>query len=541
MKKSQLLSASASAVIVMLMFVPAGCGKKSSPVIPSSPGAVSRPAASEIPPPAAPEIPSQPSGKISKPPAGKTNNLQLYVTAELNGRNVRGGFTLPGNMVNKSLTFNWNAILNATDYKVTVLTHRLSTRTDSVAIITPLEVFTGNETSFTIPEVHPLKQYSFTVTAYGEDGNVIREENVSFRTERMARPVALEDIYFNSSNTTTAEMRKAGKTVTVPVWKLDKNGKKYGSTVNVTVHRAIADLVLTIFTEIYNGPDRFPIYEAGGFRDGSGDHAMGLAIDINANENMYVSGDGKRTTGKLWEPYKNPYSITPYGDVVTAFERHGFGWGGDSWSNVDYMHFFFLLDSFPTYSERMAQYKESPFFALLAPLLQELDASGGMADPARKPAVRQGVIPQSANDRASDQQPPGGISGAIPQDTDDNTARGGSDIPEYKFDDVFEAELRERQASGGRASLNNFSNQLMSQGTRVLDNDPDTAIDFLRKAVKANPGNQRAHAWLVYILLAHNRTDEAQTAIGQASYAGFSLNNLSGVNTRLSGLLTRGR
>ena len=332
-------------VLGSLIFVSVGCGKKPKPVVPSITVIDSKPDVSEDP-----KTPEPVVAEISRPPA-KTDNLQLNVTAKLGDRDVRGSFKLPSNQVNKSLTFNWNAVRNAVDYKATVLMHRISTRTDKVAKITPLETFTENDTFFTIPEIRPLKNYSFTVTAYDRDGNKLTEENVTFSTAGAPSTVPREDIYFNGPNTTAKEMRNTAKRIVVPVWKVDKNGKKYNSTLNITVHKALADVVLDIFTEIYNSAEQFPIYELGGAREGSGDHGMGLAIDINANENWYKSKDGKRTVGKLWEPYKNQYSITPYGDVVTAFERHGFAWGGDSWpNNFDYMHFFFSPGSWPSYS-----------------------------------------------------------------------------------------------------------------------------------------------------------------------------------------------
>jgi len=305
---------------------------------------------------------SQPSAETSQPPdetplpaAAEIDNNRLNVTAKLADGNARGSFDLPDNQVNKSLAFSWNAILNAADYKVTVSMRRFSTRTDSVAKNAPIEVFTGNDTFYTITEVRPLKKYSLTVTAYDGNGNAISEETVDFVTYRVPRAIFPEDAF----NGDKKEIRAAQKTVKVPVWKLDKNGKKYGSALNITIHQALADEVLAIFTEIYNGPEQFPIYEAGGFQDRSGDHGLGLAIDINSNENMYISGGG-RTVGKLWEPYKNPYSITPYGDVVTAFERHGFFWGGDAFSNVDYMHFFFSYDTFPTYYESLREFEKLP-------------------------------------------------------------------------------------------------------------------------------------------------------------------------------------
>ena len=110
------------------------------------------------------------------------------------------------------------------------------------------------------------------------------------------------------------------------------------------IHHALADVMVQIFDEIYNGSEQFPIRDIHTIRTASvGEHGRGTAIDINANENWYKCFRTGTTVGSFWRPFENPFSITPYGDVVTAFERHGFTWGGDSWRNaVDYMHFSFF-------------------------------------------------------------------------------------------------------------------------------------------------------------------------------------------------------
>ena len=116
------------------------------------------------------------------------------------------------------------------------------------------------------------------------------------------------------------------------------------STATFKVHHAIADKVKLVFEDIYNGPEKFPIKDVGGYawRGGRSEHNGGTAIDINANENYCIYNNGT-VIGKYWKPYEDVYSIKPYGDVVNAFERHGFTWGGDSWRNPkDYMHFSYL-------------------------------------------------------------------------------------------------------------------------------------------------------------------------------------------------------
>ncbi len=130
-------------------------------------------------------------------------------------------------------------------------------------------------------------------------------------------------------------------TVGFPVWRLDSNGQKYESTATVKVHEGISQMIVAIFTEIFNGDERFPIKNVGGYawRGGTSEHNYGLAVDINYNEN-YMIKDGEILSGSLWEPGENPYSIPEDGDVAAAFAKYGFTWGGTAWkSNNDYMHF----------------------------------------------------------------------------------------------------------------------------------------------------------------------------------------------------------
>lgn len=133
--------------------------------------------------------------------------------------------------------------------------------------------------------------------------------------------------------------------ITVPVWRVSSSGEKIASTKDIVVNIAISDIVLNIFTEIYNGGEKFPIYEIGGYAwrgNGVSEHNWGIAIDINPNENYMIKGD-EIQAGELWEPEINIYSITPNGDVVNAFKKYGFSWGGDAWvSRRDYMHFSYL-------------------------------------------------------------------------------------------------------------------------------------------------------------------------------------------------------
>jgi hypothetical protein len=145
---------------------------------------------------------------------------------------------------------------------------------------------------------------------------------------------------------TSAEALKHMVTVSVEVWQLGSNGSKTTGKRNITVHVAIADTVKSIFKDIYEGPEKFPIKDVGGYSwrpSPTSEHRWGLAIDINATENYMIRKDGTVVAGSFWLPGDNPYSMRPDGDVVRAFKKHGFTWGGDAWPmSNDYMHFSFL-------------------------------------------------------------------------------------------------------------------------------------------------------------------------------------------------------
>lgn len=143
--------------------------------------------------------------------------------------------------------------------------------------------------------------------------------------------------------TNKAEADALQTDVTVPVWLL-RNGKKQVGEMELTVHQGIAHRIKLVFEEIFAGEEQFPIKGMGAYawRGDGGEHNGGTAIDINANENYCLYSSGT-VVGNYWKPYEDPYSITPYGDVIYAFEKYGFTWGGDAWRGTkDYMHFSYL-------------------------------------------------------------------------------------------------------------------------------------------------------------------------------------------------------
>lgn len=132
--------------------------------------------------------------------------------------------------------------------------------------------------------------------------------------------------------------------IEVRVWQLSPSGTKQTATITLTVHKKVAEDVKKIFEEIYNGKEKFPIKYCIGYSNrekSTSQHNLGLAIDINPDENYFIGRDGVIKAGKFWKPGENPYSILPDGDVVRAFKKYGWHWSPEmNWSNgADYMHF----------------------------------------------------------------------------------------------------------------------------------------------------------------------------------------------------------
>ncbi len=138
---------------------------------------------------------------------------------------------------------------------------------------------------------------------------------------------------------TEAKARKYMKKISFKVWDI-QGKKKVTKTKTILIHKSIANKVKKTFDKIYEGDEKFPIKSVGGYSwRGSTKslHSLGLAVDINENENYMIDG---RTVlcGTLWKPGQNPYSIPKKGDVMRSMKANGLKqciWG----SRKDYMHF----------------------------------------------------------------------------------------------------------------------------------------------------------------------------------------------------------
>ncbi len=139
--------------------------------------------------------------------------------------------------------------------------------------------------------------------------------------------------------------------IEVDVWQIASGGEKVAKKKTLTVNKHIADNVRNIFKEIFESEEKFPIKSCGGFQwrtASSGrlsQHSYGTCIDINPNENYYISKSGSVLSGSYWKPYEDPYSIPADSEIIKIFAKYGFLWGGNAWgenSSKDYMHFTYL-------------------------------------------------------------------------------------------------------------------------------------------------------------------------------------------------------
>lgn len=127
--------------------------------------------------------------------------------------------------------------------------------------------------------------------------------------------------------------------ITVDVWDLRSDGSKYTRQFTILVHKNLKETYIQIFKEIYEGEEQFPIHYLSGFnKAGRSEHTLGLAVDINPNENYYYNYKTGEQVGEYWKPGEDPYSIPLDGEVARIFNKYGFKQG--IWRNsVDYMHF----------------------------------------------------------------------------------------------------------------------------------------------------------------------------------------------------------
>ena len=207
----------------------------------------------------------------------------------------------------------------------------MTTREQAIALLVRLtqsDLFTGPE----VPEM-TLAEYlaipELTAHGYRDSYNTVKHCYIFGSTE--------------VSRYDTSAVKLV--TVTVPVWKLNTaTGEKYASTASFQINSRLEMVVRAIFQEIYEGEERFPLNDVGGYRTASAtsEHTTGLAIDLNAGSNPEMS-KSLDPYEQGYRPGEDPLSIPADGDVVRAFNKYGFFWAGEGWSSkYDFMHFSYL-------------------------------------------------------------------------------------------------------------------------------------------------------------------------------------------------------
>ena len=138
----------------------------------------------------------------------------------------------------------------------------------------------------------------------------------------------------------------------------------------MVVNKAIAREVLEILKELYD--NKYPINNISCFNyrnmtdsNKLSWHALGLAIDINYQQNPYVkynnqTGNMENIVPKNCEKYLDrnidEKGMIKVGDAChKAFKSRGWTWGGEWTDPIDYMHF----QKFPTGSKPEAKYKKA--------------------------------------------------------------------------------------------------------------------------------------------------------------------------------------
>lgn len=284
---------------------------------------------------------------------------RAYNKFSQNAFSISPTITYPKNgaSVTSDTTFKWDGADNADKYKLIIKDNSGTAKI----------IYTTKNTYATIPYSKLSKFNTFTAIIQAElDGRTYLSLPLDFTTavptptkapapaSTAKQAVTEKELRVFESGyyfTSKAEAQQSMTDITVDVWKISSSGEKVASTLNLTVNKNLAEDIKLIFKEIFDDESKFPIKSAGCFqwRNTSGgrlsQHSYGTCIDINPNENYYVSPSGTALSGSYWKPNEDPYSVTEDGIVVKTFAKYGFLWGGNAWgekSNKDYMHFTYL-------------------------------------------------------------------------------------------------------------------------------------------------------------------------------------------------------
>jgi serine/threonine-protein kinase len=149
----------------------------------------------------------------------------------------------------------------------------------------------------------------------------------------------------------------------------------------------------------------------------------------------------------------------------------------------------------------------------------------GDAKSSQAPTASQGMVPSKKADGPSSAPalvaPPSSQNGPKPE-TKPEPGRPSPVKPvEPKTIDqpeLFEPEKLEKQQVFERKNLGNVS---LSESIRLADSQPDKAIQGFKQAIKADPTNVNAHAWLAVVLHDQGRTGQFIQEVREAQRQGI--------------------
>jgi serine/threonine-protein kinase len=137
--------------------------------------------------------------------------------------------------------------------------------------------------------------------------------------------------------------------------------------------------------------------------------------------------------------------------------------------------------------------------------------------------------------------PPPSAKPEAPTETRPEPVRpASSKSPETKAIDqpeLYQPEKLDKLQVHERLNLGNVS---MSEAIQLADSQPDKAIQGFRQAIKSDPGNVNAHAWLAVVLYEQGRTGEFVQELREARRQGI-LGQMAARNARFRSTLNQAR
>lgn len=215
------------------------------------------------------------------------------------------------------------------------------------------KIHTGETSRWTLEEQDALALLAGTLDIYEPSENAAGTIDWSYKRvsigdvadtgEVAGMPLEQRMTYLFPSGVPNSESQMSQYLTRIAVSILNESGEE--TTMTLTVHKKLAADIQSAFREM----------KQIGFRIKAGDtycygwramvssssrshHSFGSAIDINSDDNPYISSS-QTIGGNEYKPGVNPYSVTK--EVIAIWKRHGFYWGGEWKSSKDYMHFSF--------------------------------------------------------------------------------------------------------------------------------------------------------------------------------------------------------